>query len=321
MLFILFLLLTMDAFVIIRHYTFRDAFVCNDYSPCVCEIYEPYGLVVHCGDASDDNLSVTALDVRKAFNRTEMRHIYWLDLVSLSTESESSDLIKIPADLVGDKSVYRTAVNCSTIAGHTVVPRRPLRLEIHPDAFRSSFHEIGHFEIAGCDLSRLDFNFLANTTGLISLSITRSINFRGFAPLAFLSRLRSLRIYECLDFQYWNQIADRLPHLESLFLDGTQLGDRSVNKLVGSIASSPTGNETLQQLSLWENRLTRIPEHIGAFKKLTYVNFFGNFIRTISSGSLAFNPGIRVTFLILSKNFITKIEPGAFQGKTITCTL
>ncbi|KAI9554339.1 hypothetical protein GHT06_019611 [Daphnia sinensis] len=307
MLFILFLVLTMDALIIVRHYTSRDAFVCSDYSPCVCEIYEPYGLVVHCGGAVDDKLPVTALDVWKVFNRTKVRHIYWLDLLSLATESESSDIIKIPADLLNGKSVDRIAINCTSIVG-------PLRLEIHPDAFRSSLHHIGHFEVAGCDLSRLGFEFLANSTRLISLSITRSINFRGFPPMAFLARLRSLRIYECLDFQHWNQIADRLPLLESLFLDGTQLGDRPVNKLVNSITSSPTGNETLQQLSLWENRLTRIPDGVSSFKKLSYVNFFGNAIRTIPKGSLAFSPDVRVAFLILSKNALTDIEPGAFQG-------
>ncbi|XP_057374841.1 uncharacterized protein LOC130695807 isoform X2 [Daphnia carinata] len=312
MLFILFLVLTMDALIIVRHYTSRDAFVCNDYSPCVCEIYEPYGLVVHCGSAVDDKLSVTALDVSKALNRTKVRHIYWLDLLSLATESESSDIIKIPADLLNGKSVDRIAINCTSMAG-------PLQLEIHPDAFRSSLHHIGHFEVAGCDLSRLDFDFLADSTRLISLSITRSIRFGGFPAMAFLARLRSLRIYECLDFQYWNQIADRLPLLESLFLDGTQLGDHSVNKLVNSIASSPTGNETLQQLSLWENRLTRIPDNVSSFKRLSYVNLFGNAIRTIPKGSLAFSQDVRVAFLILSKNVLTDIEPGAFHVHLVIC--
>jgi Leucine-rich repeat (LRR) protein len=106
--------------------------------------------------------------------------------------------------------------------------------------------------------------------------------------------------------------------LESLFLDGTLLGDRSVNQLVSSIASSPTGNDTLQQLSLWENQLTRIPDHISSFRKLSYVNLFGNSIVSVPSGSFVFRPEIQVSFLILSKNALNTIEPGAFKGKCIS---
>ena len=162
--------------------------------------------------------------------RTKARHIYWLDLLSLSPETHhlSGDVINIPADLLKDKTVERIAVNCSTITG-------PLRLEIHPKAFRSSIQYIGHFEVTGCDLSQLNFNFLSDTTRLMSLSISRSVHFRGFPPLPFFSRLKSLRIYECQDFQHWNEISVRFPNLESLFLDGTLLGDRSVNQLVSSI--------------------------------------------------------------------------------------
>jgi hypothetical protein len=307
------LLLALDAFIIIQHFTFYGVvIVCEDYSPCVCEIYQPYGLIVHCGNANNDGQqkTVSANDVRKAFNRTKARHIYWLDLLSLSPEPHhlSGDVINIPADLLNDKTVERIAVNCSTTTG-------PLRLEIHPKAFRSSIQHIGHFEVTECDLSQLNFKYLSDTTGLMSLSFSRSVRFKGFNPLPFFSRLKSLRIYECQDFQHWNEISVRFPNLESLFLDGTLLGDRSVNQLVSSIASSPTGNDTLQQLSLWENQLTRIPDHISSFRKLSYVNLFGNSIVSVPSGSFVFRPEIQVSFLILSKNALNTIEPGAFKGK------
>jgi hypothetical protein len=305
------MLLALDAFIFVKHYAFHGTVICEDYSPCVCEVYHPYGLIVHCGNPKDDHLTVTAHDVRNALNRTNARHLYWLDLQSLSPETQSGDVINIPANLLNEKTADRISVNCSTNTG-------PLRLEIHPEAFNSSIRHIGHFEVSGCDLSRLNFNFLANTTRLISLSIIRSAHFQGFPPLPFFSRLKSLRIYECQDFQHWNEISVRFPQLESLFLDGTLLGDHSINQLVSSIAFSPTGNDTLQQLSLWENQLTRIPEHISSFKKLSYVNLFGNSILTVPRGSFVFHTGIRVTFLILSKNALKSIEPGAFQGKIIS---
>ena len=49
------LLLALDAFIIIQHFTFYGVvIVCEDYSPCVWEIYQPYGLIVHCGNADND---------------------------------------------------------------------------------------------------------------------------------------------------------------------------------------------------------------------------------------------------------------------------
>jgi Leucine-rich repeat (LRR) protein len=105
--------------------------------------------------------------------------------------------------------------------------------------------------------------------------------------------------------------------LESLFLDGTLLGDLVVNDLLSSIASSPTGNDTLRQLSLWENKLTRIPDQISFFKKLSYVNLFDNPILSVPRGSLAFHPGIQVSFLILTRNALERIESDAFQGKLL----
>jgi Leucine-rich repeat (LRR) protein len=222
---------------------------------------------------------------------------------------DSGDFINIPANFLSDKSVVRIGVGCASTSTY------PWRLKIHPEAFRFSGNRMEHFEVDGCDLSRFNFNFLAKTNRLISMSIGRSVHFQGFPPLNFLSRIISLRIYKCLDFQNWNEISVRFPRLESLFLDGTQLGDLLVNDLLGSIASSPTGNDTLQQLSLWENKLTRIPEHISSFKKLSYVNLFGNSILSVPKSSLAFHKGIRVTFLILTGNALETIESGAFQGK------
>ncbi|XP_057375831.2 uncharacterized protein LOC130696745 [Daphnia carinata] len=281
--------------------------VCEDYTPCSCQQYDPYGLIVRCGDSFDPNSSITSLDVHNIFNRTEALHVFWVDIFSLSPEVDSDDSIRIPADVLSEKRVDRLGISCSTFVGHLI-------LEIHPDAFRSSIHQIGHFEMAGCDFSRLNFKFLADTTSLVSLSIGPGLNFRGFPPLPFLARVTSLRIYNYLDFRHWNQIADRFPLLESLFLDGTQLGDRLINKLVSSIASSPTGRHSLTQLSLWENKLSRVPEHISSFKNLSYVNLFGNAIRFLARGSFAFNPKIKVTFLILIRNALERIEPGAFQG-------
>jgi Leucine-rich repeat (LRR) protein len=68
---------------------------------------------------------------------------------------------------------------------------------------------------------------------------------------------------------------------------------------------------------LWENKLTRIPDQISFFKKLSYVNLFDNPILSVPRGSLAFHPGIQVSFLILTRNALERIESDAFQGKLL----
>lgn len=217
--------------------------VCEDFSPCSCDVFDPYGLVIRCGGDPLDHKPITALDVQKAFSRTKTNHIFWLDMVSLSPKSQSSDIVSIPADLLQGKRVDRIGVGCSTSGG---LPR--LRLEINKDAFRSSFDQTGHFELNGCDLSRLNLKFTTKMTRLISLSFSHATQFRGFPPA--LERVKSLRIYECLDFRHWNEIPVRFPRLESLFLDGNQLGDRVVNQQLKSIIKLSNGSSTLEQLSL-----------------------------------------------------------------------
>ncbi len=286
-----------------------EAVICEDYSPCSCEVFDPYGLIVRCGNPFNDQLvPITVLDVQKVFNRTKDRHLFWLDLF-LSPET-GSEVVDIPSDMLSGKSVDRLGVSCSAASGSS---SSSFLLEIDAKAFRSSAHKLGHFEMGGCDLIKLNMKFLKDTTHLISLSLNRVIHFQGFPPLSSLARIKSLRIYECADFQHWQEIAIRFPRLESLFLDANLQGDRLVNEVLNSIAAK-TGRDTLQQLSLWQSRLTRIPGNVKSFEKLNYVNLFGNTIRSIQKDSLGFHPDVKVTFLILTNNVLDTIEPGAFQG-------
>ena len=279
--------------------------VCEDYSPCTCEVFSSYGLVVRCGDPFNDQLSVSVKDVQRVFNSTKARHLFWLDLL-LSPET-GSEIVSIPANLLGVKIVDRLGISCSA-----AVEFPSVFLEVDAKAFHSSIHKLGHFEVGGCDLSKWSMKFLARMTRLVSLSVSRATQFQGFPPLASLSRIKSLRIYECAEFQHWSEIAQRFPRLESLYLDGNLQGDRLVNEVLSSVAFE---RNTLQQLSLWQSRLSRIPESLKYFSKLNYVNLFGNAIRSVPKGSLTFSPDISVTFLIFTNNIIDTIEPGAFEGK------
>lgn len=278
----------------------RPIVICEDYSPCSCDVFDPYGLVIRCGDPFDQS-AVTAQDIQMAFNRTKASHIFWLDMVSLSPKSKSSDIVSIPAEILTGKRVDRIGVACS---------RPQLQLEIDKDAFRSSFDQTGHFELSGCDLNRLDIKFTNKMSRLISMSFSHATHFRGFPP--GLEHVKSLRIYQCLDFRHWNEIPSIFPRLESLFLDGNQLGDRVVNQILKSILKLSNNGTALKQLSLWENGLTAVPHHLPSFTKLNYVNLFGNRIQKLTKDAIRFNG--KVTFLILTNNHMKTIEPTAFQG-------
>lgn len=68
----------------------------------------------------------------------------------------------------------------------------------------------------------------------------------------------------------------------------------------------------LQWLDLTENLLTKVPQHIPLFKGLKFLYLQDNDINRLTYGSLSMAGA--VSSLFLSRNKISDIEPGAFQG-------
>lgn len=282
-------------------------FVCeDDFSPCSCQYFDPFGLIVRCGNPLTDT-SVSVLDVQRALNRSSVYHIFWLDLIALSPATESSTSVALPPNFLCGKLVDRIGIGSSTSSNQSY------QLEVDKDAFQSSVEHLIHFEITGFDLSRLDFRIFHKMSSLIGLSFDHVTRIRGLPTDTSLLNLKSLRLHDVPDFVEWSEIARTFIRLESLYLDDDKLEDSSVSKLLQSIINS-FNRKTIRQLSLWGSRLTVVPKQLQKLPYLSFLNLFGNAIQSLPKKSISFHPDVKVSFVILTNNKLDKIEPGAFQG-------
>jgi hypothetical protein len=95
--------------------------------------------------------------------------------------------------------------------------------------------------------------------------------------------------------------------LESLYLNGNQLDDNEAATLLKTLASNSV--DTLKEVRLDSNRLTRIPDILLSLSNLNELSLKNNEITLLSTNSLAFKGPISIT---LNGNNIKNIRPGAF---------
>lgn len=81
-------------------------------------------------------------------------------------------------------------------------------------------------------------------------------------------------------------------------------------KILRNLAES--SRESLEELRLNHNKLTRIPDIIPSFTYLKYLMMEWNAITLINTRSLAFSS--KIGYLQFGGNGITTIEPGSFGG-------
>ena len=90
------------------------------------------------------------------------------------------------------------------------------------------------------------------------------------------------------------------------------LNDSKVNDILNAFISNPLVSP-LNQLLLYGNQLTRVPQQIPQFHWLTFVNINNNQIPTVELAAFNFHTK-KLNLIDLSDNQITNIKPNAFQG-------
>ena len=90
------------------------------------------------------------------------------------------------------------------------------------------------------------------------------------------------------------------------------LNDSKVNDILNAFISNPLVSP-LNQLLLYGNQLTRVPQQIPQFRWLTFVNINNNQIPTVELAAFNFHTE-KLNLIDLSDNQITNIKPNAFQG-------
>ena len=265
----------------------------EDYTPCTCdESSTGGGWSVSC-----DQVAIQT--VKSLFDRKTPHD---LALFKLSLASSERDLI--PADLLGDTRTGEINLNCSAAVAYELI--------VDVGAFRSSDNLTKVVTINGCDFaSQPNFAFLSGFAELANLNIYHSKNFFSFEGLPAQSKLYYISILYSSGFDSLVNITVALPKLRMLYLHDNDLDDVSVANVLWSLALS--SRESLQELRLYNNKLTTIPEIISSFSKLNQLMMENNSIRSIRTRSLAFFG--YVSYLNLGNNNIRDIEPSAFGGE------
>jgi len=89
------------------------------------------------------------------------------------------------------------------------------------------------------------------------------------------------------------------------------LSDSRMNEIMDALLTTP-GISPVSILFLSNNLLTRVPDQIRFFPRLTTANLDYNKLTSIDNG--AFNFTTKLSYLNIFGNQIATIAPGAFQG-------
>lgn len=266
----------------------------EDYFPCSCLMYGDGTIQLVC-----DQVSV--LEVENILNRTTTRDLYRFDWTLPATTDGS---VNLPAGFFSNKraEMIRLASAFPTFT----------KLSIHPEALSSSRDYTNQLILSDCDLAPLSFDFLIDFQTLKQLNIYSSQNIQCLQTLPLLARLAEFDIFDCTGFEKLSSFpTDSLPVLETFKLNSNQLDDRVVGLILDTIAAS--SGDTLSFLSVNNNQLTRIPDQLAFFPRLSTFNAANNQINLITNGTLAFTAA-NVKAIYLPSNSLETIEPGAFQG-------
>lgn len=280
----------------------KDILPCpEDYSPCVCGDYPPFGLYVICELVNID-------DIVSVFNRTSNADLFWLQL--RPRPDILTRTVTIPPNLLSGKRSRAIDLYCPSVVDGSLY-----KLIIDRNALNGSKDLMEYFYVLGCDLiEQQDFNFLTGFNKLTNLYLYGSVNVQGIENLPALNTLGTLSINQCSGLSLIaNFPAQSFQALEQVYLTDNALDDQVAGRILTSIVSSAAVG-TVKVLSLAYNLLTQIPSQVTAFSQLVDLSLSGNDFPTVSFNSLALKSS-RVDRLAFTNSSILSIQPGALRGR------
>ena len=260
----------------------------EDFSPCTCEKEGKNAIRVECIDASFD-------DIKSAFSTSTNK------LIRLYVTIPPEETPNVPDNLLGTNQAEEIYLTCSSNADS--------HLLVSENAFVYSSPVATAVQIENCQIDELNFLFLAGFQSLTDLSITHSTFPVTFDTLPLLPSLHALSISGCTNFQNWITPND-ISSVRELRLDDNLLGEANLGTILNYFLMS---NIDIEDLSLNNNSLSRVPDIAFSFENLHSLSISSNNISVLSSGSLAFSAP-QVDYVGLENLSLDIIEEGAFEG-------
>ena len=287
----------------------RTATYCKqNNSTCSCDFMLNL-IAVDCQDVSVES-------IRDEFQRLNDPNIYAFS--GYLSSDGVTDIISLPADFLGNTSVTSAIYIDLRWRGpwHSIYEDKYPNLVINPLAFRASQKSLSReFKVSNVDFGfQKDFNFLNGFNKLEELYISNIHNLTAFQYLPPLPSLQYLSVRNCPSELNQIPFPDlRSAKLKSLELWENEISDEKADEIVAKLAASTSAN-SLEELSLYSNSLTRIPSQVGsALPKLKEILLDNNKISHISSSSINVTSS-NLKKLNLYENGIKTIERGAFVG-------
>ena len=215
--------------------------------------------------------------------------------------------LAIPADFLANHVAYRLTISCQALGTQ--------RLQVDPDAFRSSRNVTYRIAISYCDLTGFSFEFLRGFQRLTTIELNSDAN----VQLAHWDSLPHLIIFDQLAITFCTGL-DELPIVlrdftskdgfSRIVLSGNEIGDEAMDKILQQRGLNSPSTSLI--LDLGNNALTRIPPSLASFKNLDQLHLDHNPIKIIPAGLI--NP---VRLLDMFYCDVEFIEPGALKGLNI----
>ena len=268
--------------------------------PCTCE----YGWII-CR-------YVSSLVIKKTFERKIGQN----NGISAFNVIKNILLLLRPTDqlVVEDQFANHRITN---EIGVMCIKQNAKRLEINPGAFRSSRHFTRIIRIFDCDITALDFSFLEDFRNLEIIILDRANNVHMSHWSTIPAHLTSLHDLEVVSIgtglNEWTRFPILVNGLLTLVLCNNSIQDPAMDRILQWIAESPSKN-TIENLDISYNQLTRIPRQISFFTQLKNIDIQCNpKLTTLHLESFNFASS-SLNFLNLEYSNVGNIGTGAFQG-------
>lgn len=269
--------------------------------PC---IHKNYGSLIECTNISTG-------EIRTAFQDSYHIGVFTPSMVILAplAEDENDPKINIPRDLFGIYCVGdRVIMDCFS----------RYRLVVHPDAFRFSGNCTTWLDIENCDLNSTNFAFLASFKQLVNFQIY-NCHHVGHATWSgtklVLTNLARFSIWKSSGLNNWTQFPHFTQGLKTASLAENGIGNEAMDRILEWLSSFSAN--TLEDLWIRENALTRIPQPLSPFTALKVLDMRKQKapgLGSIPAGALHLSSSVSLQMLELGECGIINIEPGAIQG-------
>lgn len=249
-------------------------------------------------------------EVKSIFNNTASIEI---DTFTLITRP-SGDFI--PADLLGSSIL----TNFLDISGPLPTGMYPpiTRIEIDPNAFRSSEKTLQFLEMMYFDTRRLRFDFLAGFQNISFLSVYHLSNLDKSIPtlpeLPSLEHLNFYRVNGLKELFESGNVNSLMSNLSSLTAINSSLDGETVANLLDWIL--PSSRLTLRYVDFGRNEIEWISSQFSSFLRLDDINIPYNRVDMVIRNNSIFVPEARSgAHIDIFESRVAIVEPGAFQGK------